>query len=73
MARYLQIDVIIVHFQASFLGTMRYRHEEKGRGRAERVVVLGNRAILHRVVVDYINSVARSTFLIQPAIIYHLD
>ena len=37
------------------------------------VVVLGNRAILHRVVVDYINSAARSTFLIQPVVIYHLD
>ena len=45
----------------------------KGQGRAERAVVLGNRAILHRVVVDYINSAARSAFLIQPAVIYHLD
>lgn len=35
--------------------------------------VLGNRATLHRVMVDYINGAARSTFLIQPTIIYHLD
>ena len=32
VARHLQIDVIIVHFQGSFWGTMRCRHEEKGGG-----------------------------------------
>ena len=32
MARHLRIDVIIVHFSSSFLGTTRCRCEEKGRG-----------------------------------------
>ena len=41
--------------------------------RVDTAVVLGNRATLHRVMVDYINSATRSTFLIQPTIIYHLD
>ena len=36
----------------------------KGEERADWAVVLGNRGTLHSVMVDYINSAARSTFLI---------